>query len=155
MCLDQLRYVNLFQKYILWNPNRDLSIPDENWASESRCARRGHTMGFEDLVWKETQNVPLNFLYIDGMMKYFGYSGFNRVDSLNNLGLTWEGLRVWTIHYHQSTTCSTAGWTYGYELHVKRADCGTRAATDSGGSPHRHRGMVLYHRKNSLFKCGS
>lgn len=50
-------------------------------------------MGFEDLVRKEMQSVPLNFLYIDGAVKYFGYSGLNGADSLN-LGVTWEGLRV-------------------------------------------------------------
>lgn len=50
-------------------------------------------MGFEDLVRKEMQSVPLSFLYIDGAVKYFGYSGLHGADSLN-LGVTWEGLRV-------------------------------------------------------------
>lgn len=91
-------------------------------------------MGFEDLVWKETQNVPLNFLYIDGMMRYFGYSGFNRVDS-EPPGFDLGGPTCVAHSLPQSITCSTAGWTDGYELHVQRADCGARAATDSGGSP--------------------
>ena len=64
------------------------------------------------------QNVPLNFLCIDGMMKYFGYSGFNRVDP-EQPGFDLGGpMCVDPSLPPQHHTLHT-GCMCGYELHVE------------------------------------
>ena len=63
--MDEPGYMNLLSNVYFMKSKYRSSIPDENLASELRWAVSGYTVDFEDLVWKEMQNIPLNVLYID------------------------------------------------------------------------------------------